>query len=349
MAPTVQEFASLMEDQRQPATTSSLLAQKASSVPAVQDPSYLVELQRGEGQKAIFCFMFAGGFRGEFSTFAGLAPMIGRRHTFYGVIARGTDGKSNSHRSVEEMAAAYIQQIKTAQPQGPYFLIGECFSAPVAYETARQLLNQGEGVAMLAFLDGRVPGTTMNRILGSRITARVRYVLAILRETSIYLRYRVIREEVQVIKKTHGKDWLRHLFTRIRRTLSKKTSIHAVAWGKTPSSGTSGTSGTMSGSADRTSKQLHRASKNYGLAVRRYECRPYAGKITILASTEFLESNPTMGWRHVRDLEIHEIPGKHETYYRNNKQMVAGFLKEIIEKAEQEAGQAQTSTTSPRR
>ena len=65
---------------------------------------------------------------------------------------------------------------------------------------------------------------------------------------------------------------------------------------------------------------------------------------SILASTEFLESNPTMGWRQVRDLEIHEIPGKHETYYRNNKQMVAGFLKEIIEKAE-----AQTLNISPRR
>ena len=55
---------------------------------------------------------FAGGFRGEFATFAGLAPLIGRRYTFYGVIARGTDGKLNSHDSVEEMAAAYIQQIR---------------------------------------------------------------------------------------------------------------------------------------------------------------------------------------------------------------------------------------------
>ena len=168
----------------------------------MQDPSYLVELQRGEGQTAIFCFMFAGGFRGEFATFAGLAPLIGLRYTFYGVIARGTDGKLDSHGSVEEMAAAYIQQIKTAQPQGPYFLVGECFSAPVAYETARQLLNQGDDVAMLAFLDARVPGTTMNRILGSRMTARVRYALAILRETSIYIRYRIIRDEVQVIRKS---------------------------------------------------------------------------------------------------------------------------------------------------
>src|SRR4030095_2067713 len=108
------------------------LTHETSKVPAVQEASYLVELQRGEGQTTIFCFMFAGGFRGEFSTFAGLAPLIGRRYTFYGVIARGIDGKLNSHGSVEEMAAAYIQQIKTAQPQGPYFLVAECFSAPVA-------------------------------------------------------------------------------------------------------------------------------------------------------------------------------------------------------------------------
>ena len=309
MAPTVEEFASLMEHQRQPVTTTSLLTHKTSNVPAVQEPSYLVELQRGEGQTAIFCFMFSGGFKGEFATFAGMAPLIGRRYTFYGVIARGTDGKLNSHGSVEEMAAAYIQQIKTAQPQGPYFLIGECFSAPVAYETARQLLNQGDRVAMLAFLDARVPGTTMNRILGSRITARVRYTQAILSETSIYIRYRIIRDEVEVTRKTHGgKGWLRHLFMRIGKTITKKTLRQPVLpLDKTQSSGTSAT---MSGSDERKSKQLHRAAKNYGLAVRRYECRPYAGKITILASTEFLDSNPTMGWRHVRDLQIHEIPGK---------------------------------------
>ncbi len=334
-APTVEEFASLIEHQGQPVKTTSLLTQKTSNVTAVQEPSYLVELQRGEGQTAIFCFMFAGGFRGEFSTFAGMAPLIGRRHTFYGVIARGTDGKLNSHDSVEEMAAAYIQQIKTAQPQGPYFLVGECFSAPVAYETARQLLNQGDDVAMLAFLDARVPGTTMNRILGSRITARVRHAQAILRETSIYTRYRIMRYELKVIRKTHGTAWLRHLFMKIRKMMSKKTLRQPeLPLEKTQSSGTFAA---MSGSEGPKSKQFNRAFKNYGLAVRRYECRPYAGKITILGSTEFLDSNPTMGWRQVRDLQIHEIPGKHETYYRTNTQMVVGFLKEMIEKAEQEA------------
>ena len=159
---------------------------------------------------------------------------------------------------------------------------------------------------MLAFLDARVPGTTMNRILGSRMPARVRYALAILRETSIYIRYRIIRDEVQVIKKTHGKGWLRTSVHEDTKTISRKTLRQPVL--PLDKTEPSVTSATMSGSSVRTSKQFHRAFKNYGLAVRRYECRLYAGKIIILASTEFLDSNPTMGWRHVRDLGILRFP-----------------------------------------
>jgi thioesterase domain-containing protein len=63
---------------------------------------------------------------------------------------------------------------KSEPPQGPYFMLGECFSAPVAYETAQPLRAQGEQVAVLASLDARVPGTTLNRLLGNRLAARVR-------------------------------------------------------------------------------------------------------------------------------------------------------------------------------
>ena len=96
----------------------------------------------------------------ELSTFANLARLIGPDYSFYAVIARGTDGKSEPHKNVEEMAAAYIQEIISVEPSGPYFLVGECLSAPVAYETARQLRLQGKQIGLLALLgaSGRVPG-----------------------------------------------------------------------------------------------------------------------------------------------------------------------------------------------
>src|SRR5688572_10228232 len=77
------------------------------------NPSCLIRLQRGEGGASVFCFLFSGGFRREFSSYTRLAPVVGRDYSFYGVIARGTDGVSKPHRSVEEMASAYVDEIRT--------------------------------------------------------------------------------------------------------------------------------------------------------------------------------------------------------------------------------------------
>src|SRR5262249_42121895 len=83
--------------------------------------SSLVKLQSGTGPRSVSCFPFAGGFSQELFCIAGLAPLVGQDYSFYGVLARGTDGVSASHASVEEMAAEYITEIKKIQPTGPYF------------------------------------------------------------------------------------------------------------------------------------------------------------------------------------------------------------------------------------
>lgn len=60
--------------------------------------------------------------------------------------------------SIPEIAAAYIQLIRTRQPHGPYFLGGFSFGGLVAYEMAHQLQLVGEKVAFLALLDTMKPG-----------------------------------------------------------------------------------------------------------------------------------------------------------------------------------------------
>ena len=55
------------------------------------------------------------------------------------------------------MAADYVKEIRTFQPDGPYLLVGECVGGVVAYEVARQLEAQGQTVALLALLDADCP------------------------------------------------------------------------------------------------------------------------------------------------------------------------------------------------
>ncbi|WKB55582.1 amino acid adenylation domain-containing protein [Eleftheria terrae] len=57
------------------------------------------------------------------------------------------------YRSLPDMAGAYLRQIKTVQPVGPYRLAGWSGGGMVAYEIAHQLLAQGEAVEFLGMID----------------------------------------------------------------------------------------------------------------------------------------------------------------------------------------------------
>lgn len=59
--------------------------------------------------------------------------------------------------SVGAMASRYLEAIRSVQPAGPYRLGGWCTGGVVAFEMARQLLERGEEVDLLALLDSPAP------------------------------------------------------------------------------------------------------------------------------------------------------------------------------------------------
>jgi acyl carrier protein len=102
-SPTIEQLAAILRQDSAPHSWSSL-----------------VKLQSGVCRQPVFCILYAGGFKNEFFSFARLAAQVGTDYSFYALIARGTDGVSQPHGTVEEMAAAYISEMKTVQPEGPY-------------------------------------------------------------------------------------------------------------------------------------------------------------------------------------------------------------------------------------
>ena len=54
---------------------------------------------------------------------------------------------------MEDLAAHYIQEMRSLQPEGPYFLMGVSFGGLVAYEMSQQLVAQGQQVGLLAVFD----------------------------------------------------------------------------------------------------------------------------------------------------------------------------------------------------
>ena len=79
--------------------------------------------------------------------------MIGTDRPFYGLQAKGLYGGDAPHETFEEAAAAYLDEIRIVQPEGPYMLGGFSGGGYTALEIAQQLRRAGEDVGMLVMLD----------------------------------------------------------------------------------------------------------------------------------------------------------------------------------------------------
>jgi len=132
-APTVASLARLLRDEQPlPAWTSLVPLQ-----PLGQNPP----------------LFFLHGVGGSVYKVLNLARSLAPEQPAYGLQAVGLDGHGTRHRSLEEMAAHYVQEISSLQPEGPYYLAGYSLGGWVAFEVAQQLSRQGRPVAMLALLD----------------------------------------------------------------------------------------------------------------------------------------------------------------------------------------------------
>jgi phthiocerol/phenolphthiocerol synthesis type-I polyketide synthase E len=112
--------------------------------------SSLVPIQSSGSRPPLFCFHGAGG---NVLIYRALSRYLGSDQPFYGLQSRGLDGKSPLLRTIEEMAALYVKEIRDVQPHGPYLLGGYCLGGSIAYEAAQQLHAAGEEVALLALFD----------------------------------------------------------------------------------------------------------------------------------------------------------------------------------------------------
>ncbi len=112
--------------------------------------SPLVAIQPLGSRPPFFCIHGAGG---NVLIYRDLSRRLGPDQPFYGLQAQGLDGTSPPLKSIEDMAAIYVAEIRNLRPHGPYYLGGYCMGGTVAFEVAQQLRAQGEQVALLALFD----------------------------------------------------------------------------------------------------------------------------------------------------------------------------------------------------
>src|SRR5436309_5152484 len=94
--------------------------------------------------------------------YTNLSRYLGAEQPVYALKSRGLEGRKEFDR-IEEMAAAYVNELRAFQRRGPYYLGGYCFGGNVAYEMARLLEAQGERVPLLALMNCAPPNSSYAR------------------------------------------------------------------------------------------------------------------------------------------------------------------------------------------
>ena len=87
-----------------------------------------------------------------------LLPHVDARYPLYGLQARGVRQPEPLPVTMAEMARDYTDQIRKAQPAGPYYLLGWSLGGNIAFAIAEELERRGERVGLLVILDSNLAG-----------------------------------------------------------------------------------------------------------------------------------------------------------------------------------------------
>jgi len=143
---TIAHLATLLREEDSPCAEHAKSADHKSVNPipiqpkGSQTPLFLVHPVGG----TVFCY-------------SRLAHLLGQDQPLYGLQARGVEQGETPLSTLEEMAAEYIEAIRTVQPAGPYRLGGWSLGGVIANEIAAQLERAGEQVEHLFLIDSFVP------------------------------------------------------------------------------------------------------------------------------------------------------------------------------------------------
>ena len=270
-APTVKQFARVLRDEGRPTTWSSL-----------------VPIQTGGSRPPFFCVHAAGGNVLEYRD---LARALGPDQPFYGLQAKGLDGKQEPHITIKEMAAHYIEEMRDVQPEGPYFMGGRSSGGTIAFEMACQLASAGQKVALLALLD-TYPAGYFKLLPGSgTLRQRVSRYANRLDSHRDNLRQLGARAKVGYLlnKLRYAPEKIKHKMYRRAYKLYKRVG-----------------------------RPLPPVLKNIEeinfTAVKDYVPRTYSGSVTLfLANDLTADYDLHDGWRELVEggIDTHEIPGNH--------------------------------------
>ena len=233
-------------------------------------------------------------YLGDNHTFRPLARQLRANHEFQrlGMEPR-IIGKVKNPYSLRCIAEHFVQTIRERQPHGPYMLMGWCVHGLLALETAQQLREQGQSIALLVLLE------TINP---ENLRQQPRWIRGIARWQA---RMNLLQFE--------------YMFRRSIRQQQPRESISTRSAGKF-----AGIQGSLRSTLGRKSKKIDLTRTTplevlYAAAAN-YLPQPYDGAVLLMRSRKGLfgfGDDAHLGWSKTlgRKLEICETQGNHYSMY----------------------------------
>jgi amino acid adenylation domain-containing protein len=256
--------------------------------------SALVEIQPKGQRPPLYLVHGAGG--GMFWGYSNLARHLGSEQPVLAFKSRGLDGLAE-WETINDLAAAYVAELRTREPRGPYRLGGYCFGGLVAYEMARRLGS--ENVALLALINSYPPNSNYTRLQGTPAgLARFAFNIGV---KSFYALLGTPQRWPALVR------WkLRTCNKRLKRLLSRRGGISSEMdpefWQD------------MAGY----SSEERRLWQTHVRAFANYQPKPYAGRLVLFRSPShllFSSFDRQYGWGEFCQggVQVQSIPGGHDS------------------------------------
>ena len=263
--------------------------------------SLLTPIRAGGSKPPLFLMHSHGGNVLEYYP---LAKHLDQDQPVYALQARGLDGHIVEDQSLGDMVDAHLAELRSLQPEGPYFLGGYCFGGLLALEAAQKLSASGQEVALVVLIQ------TMNPTY-----SRFRPDLSVF-QRSWYRAAKRVDLELEHLRQ-RGPS---HILERCRRTWDiavARTSLRVDNW-------TSNGHGHHDDNDNDQPKSrslaytLERLAIEHEKAIVHYVPRPYSGPVVLFRAGRQLSglmTDFTLGWKDVLtgNLDIFEVPGHQET------------------------------------
>ncbi|HVW97009.1 MAG TPA: amino acid adenylation domain-containing protein [Mucilaginibacter sp.] len=245
--------------------------------------------------------------------FNALAMNMDNEQPVFGLQARGLNGIDEPLDVMEEIAAHYISEILAQNPIGPYALAGYSLGGTIAYEMARQMIEMGKEVKMLAVFDTYAKQTDIFDRPVKRVFNRTRLFFLKLFNSFALLAEdpkRTFEYKNELIRRRIVRFWWK-----LTGNNEKQTGFFAY------------------------DNEIDEASAK---AKRNYFQRPVNIKVDLFRArkrTFYMDDYEFMGWKKfaLKGVNVHDIPGEHNTIFAppNDKEF-AVVLQQCLDRASRE-------------